>query len=224
MSSDAVHSLEALAARVGAVGTRTARYTALRDHAQQRCDHLRAEVTALGATIDRLVKVEELFRALLDLLVVNRVRVLEGVVSDGFQTIFSGLNLHFESDIGPKYGKVSIDFKIRQGGDDGIVIRGSPLGSFGGGPASVASLILRVLTLLRLKRYPFLILDEVLQAVSDEFVDPTGRFLEGLARSMGVHVLMITHKPAYLDHATRSYQAHEEAMPSGERAIRMKRL
>lgn len=175
--------------------------------------------------MEKLARVEELFRALLDVLVVNRVRVLEGVVSDGFQTIFTGQNLHFESDIGPKYGKVSIDFKIRQGGgDDGIIIRGSPLGSFGGGPASVASLILRVLTLLRLKRYPFLILDEVLQAVSDEFVDPTGRFLEGLARSMGVHVLMVTHKPAYLDHATRSYQAHEESMAGGERAIRMKRL
>jgi ABC-type Mn2+/Zn2+ transport system ATPase subunit len=83
---------------------------------------------------------------------------------------------------------------------------------------------LRVLTLLKLKRYPFIILDEVLQAVSDEFVDPTGRFLSELAKNMGVHILMITHKPAYLDHATRAYQGHEEALVAGQRALRMKRL
>jgi hypothetical protein len=224
VSSDALHSLEVLDARVNALGNKTARLTALRDRARVTCDKLVNELDTLGKEVEKLLKVEELFRALLDALVVKRIRVLEGVVTDGFQTIFTGQDLHFESDIGPKYGKVSIDFKIRQGSEGGIVIRGSPLDSFGGGPASVASLILRVLTLLRLKRYPFLVLDEVLQAVSDEFVDPTGRFLEGLARNMGVHVLMVTHKPAYLDHATRSYQAHEESMATGERAIRMKRL
>jgi DNA repair ATPase RecN len=222
--SDALHPLEALTSRVEALGTKAARLTALRDHAQAKSVQLAAEVEALGLTVEKLLKVEELFRALLDVLVVQRIKVLETVVTDGFQTIFTGQDLHFESDIGPKYGKLSIDFKIRQGSPEGIIIRGSPTDSFGGGPASVASLILRVLTLLKLKRYPFIILDEVLQAVSDEFVDPTGRFLSELAKNMGVHILMITHKPAYLDHATRAYQGHEEALVAGQRALRMKRL
>jgi DNA repair ATPase RecN len=222
--SDAVHSFETLASRVDSLGKRAARLTALRDHAHAKSVQLTAEVETLGSTVDRLLKVEELFRALLDVMVVQRIQVLEAVVTDGFQTIFSGQDLHFESDIGPKYGKISIDFKIRQGSKEGIVVRGSPTDSFGGGPASVASLILRVLTLLKLKRYPFLILDEVLQAVSDEFVEPTGRFLSELAKNMGIHILLITHKAAYLDHATQSYQCHEEALEAGQRAIRMKRL
>lgn len=224
MSSDAVLRLQALGGRVGSLGNKAARLTALRDHAQAKSVQLSAEVDSLGATVEKLLKVEELFRALLDVMVVQRMHVLEAVVTDGFQTIFSGQDLHFESDIGPKYGKISIDFKIRQGSEEGIIIRGSPTDSFGGGPASVASLILRVLTLLRLKRYPFLILDEVLQAVSDEFVEPTGRFLGELAKNMGLHILLITHKPAYLDHATQSYQCHEELLGQGQRAIRMKRL
>lgn len=223
MPSSAVHPVQAVE-RLARLGERAARVEALRDHQRDRLAAVTAEVAALGLEIEKLAKVEELFRALMDLLVVSQVRTLEAVVTDGLQTIFFDQNLHFESDIEAKYGKVSIDFQLRQGAvDDPVSIRGRPLESFGGGASSVAALILRVLTLLKLKRLPFLVLDETLLAVSDEYIEATGRFLETLSRTLNLHFLLVTHKPAYLDHSNRAYQGREEVIGE-QRALRVKQM
>jgi ABC-type lipoprotein export system ATPase subunit len=43
--------------------------------------------------------------------------------------------------------------------------------------------------------------------VSEEYVDATGQFLQRLAKSMGVDILLVTHNPSFLDHADISYRA-----------------
>lgn len=224
MSSPADHRVQAVG-RLSRLSERATRLETLRDHQQSKLDEIKTEVEGLGVEIEKLLKVEELFRALMDHLIVNQVRALEAVVTDGLQTIFFDQDLHFESDIEAKYNKVSIDFQLRQGGlDDPLSIRGKPLESFGGGASSVIALILRVLTLLKLKRLPFLVLDETLLAVSDEYVASTGKFLEALARTMNLHFLLITHKPAYLDHSNRAYQGQGEATTAGQRALRVRQI
>jgi chromosome segregation ATPase len=221
--SAAVHPIEAVT-RVTRLAARAAKLEALKEHLERERSALEADVERLGGEIEKLLKVEELFRALMDQLVVHQVRALEAVVTDGLQTIFFDQSLHFESDIEAKYGKVSIDFQLRQGAmDDPLAIRGSPLESFGGGPSSVISLILRVLTLLKLKRLPFLVLDETLLAVSDEYCVATGKFLQTLAEKMNLHFLLITHKPAYLDYSHRAYQGREETQ-GDQRALRVQKL
>ena len=88
-----------------------------------------------GGDLD--TKVGELFRLLMDLLVVKQVRSVENVVTEGLRTIFHDLELAFEADVGPKYGKVSVEFFIRQGAkDDPLSHRGRPLEAFGGGPST----------------------------------------------------------------------------------------
>lgn len=223
MSSDALHPLEAVG-RATRLAERATKLEALRDHLQHERTTLEGEVVRLGSDIEKLLKVEELFRALMDQLVVHQVRALEAVVTDGLQTIFFDQALHFESDIEAKYGKVSIDFQLRQGAvGDPLTIRGRPLESFGGGPSSVIALILRVLTLLKLKRLPFLVLDETLLAVSDEYCAATGKFLQALSETMHLHFLLITHKPAYLDYSHLAYQGREE-MQGDQRVLRVKKL
>lgn len=93
--------------------------------------------------------------------------------------------------------------------------------SFGGGPASIASLILRILTVMRLKLWPLLLLDETLAAVSADYVDQTGLFLERLTQKMGVDVLLVTHKPAFLDHANVTYQCAEVMGEDGARHLKL---
>lgn len=210
--------------RLEALGRRAARTEVLRDRLEAERAEKRAEVEQLTSSIEKLVKVEELFRVLMDQLVVKQVRALEAVVTDGLQTIFFDQDLHFESDIETKYNKVSIDFQIREGGaDDPLTVRGRPLDTFGGGTSSVAALILRVLTVLKLKRLPFLILDEALLAVSDEYIAPTGKFLKALAESMDLHFLLITHKSAYCDHSDRAYQGVQELV-GDQRTLRVKQV
>lgn len=223
MSSPEVHPVQAIE-RLDRLRERASKAEALRDDLKSRLEQTSAEVKGLTSEIEKLVKVEELFRALMDRLVVDQVRTLETVVTDGLQTIFFDQNLHFESDIEPKYNKVSIEFHLRQGGkEDPMTIRGRPLESFGGGASSVVALILRVLTLLKLKRLPFLVLDETLLAVSDEYIAATGQFLKVLAKSMNLHFLLVTHKTAYCDHADLAYQGREDVVGE-QRALRVKEM
>jgi len=189
-------------------------------------DELRStegEVEQLTTRVTALNKVGELFRALMDKLVDQQVRAVESVVTEGLKTIFFDQDLSFEAEVGPKYNKIAVDFYIRQGAkEDPIAIRGRPLDSFGGGPSSISSLVLRVLTLLRLKRQPILALDESLGAVSEEYVDHTGRFLRQMAEDLNIDVLLVTHKTSFTEHATRAYRCQEVVEEDGSRKLSLK--
>ena len=200
-----------------------ARLQALRDERAADVEAKTAEIAALSNRIELLAKVGELLRVLLDRLVTERVRSLEGLVTEGLKTIFHDQSLVFEAEIGQSRNKIAIDFYIRQGTEQSSV-RGHPLDSFGGGPASIASLILRFLLLLRLKRFPFFLLDETLAAVSDEYVDAAGRFLQRLAQLTKVDILLVTHKHALLDHADHAYQGSEDVADDGSWSLGIRRL
>lgn len=210
MSGDEVHAVDELRQRVRAVSDTAVRLTTLRDRLQDEQVAKQKEVEELSARVELLTKVSELFRVLMDVMVVKQVRAIEGVVTEGLQSIFHDLDLRFESEVDQRYGKIAIDFFVRQGDKDNpLSHRGKPLEAFGGGPSSVASLILRLLTVLRLKLWPVLILDEALGAVSDEYTEQTGQFLRSLAGKMGVDVLLVTHKQAFLEHANQAYRCAE---------------
>lgn len=171
---------------------------------------LQCDLEDLRDTSSDLAKVSELFQLLLDQLVNQQVKSVQDVVTDGLRAIFHDQELAFEAVVSSKHNRAWVDFFIRRGaeGDPGSH-RGKPLEGFGGGPASVASLILRVIVLLKLKRYPLIMLDESLGAVSEEYVDRTGQFLRTLCDKAGIDILLVTHKPSFLDHSTRSYKCFE---------------
>jgi ABC-type bacteriocin/lantibiotic exporter with double-glycine peptidase domain len=69
-----------------------------------------------------------------------------------------------------------------------------------------------------------LFLDETLSAVSDEYIDLTGRFLKRLAASAIIDVLLVTHKQGYLDNADLAYRGHEQIIEDGSRHLVLKQL
>jgi chromosome segregation ATPase len=174
-------------------------------------DHERAvqEVEELNAVIEKLSKTSELLRALMDKLVFDQVKAIESVVTEGLKSIFFDQDLSFEAVVGTSRGKIAIDLLIRRTRQE-VDIVGPPLETFGGGIVNIASLTLRLLALMRLKKFPILLLDETLSAVSDEYVDQTGQFLGKLSETTGIPILLITHKQSFLDHAKTSYQAFED--------------
>ncbi len=220
MQGDTLRSGQRL--RLRAIAESAAGLQALRDQVQRDLDLRCREVDELTSRLDKLAKVGELFRALLDRLVLDHVRSIEGVVSEGLRTIFVDQDLSFEAEISQRYNKIAIDFVIRQD-NERLPIRGHPLESFGGGPASLASLILRILALIRLKRWPLLALDETLLAVSEEYVDRTGLFLQKLANSTGLSILLVTHKTSFLDHANVGYRGTEVVSDTGIRHLTLQR-
>lgn len=223
MPRDSLYAVNGLAARTLELSRHALRLQVARDALVTEVAEKKAEVEKLSESAEKLTKVGELLRVLMDKLVLDQVHGIESVITEGLRTIFVDQDLAFEADIGTKYNKVAIEFFIKQGKDD-AAIRGPPLESFGGGPASVASLILRLLALMRLKKWPVLLLDETLAAVSDEYTDQAGQFLRKLAETSGIDLLIITHKQSYLDHASTAYHGSEEAQTDGTRSLGLRRI
>lgn len=201
MPSHTVHAFEGLKSDLKALQTKAARLQSTRD---QLLDDLRAkreEVLLLASRQEILTKVLELYRLLMDKMVSGQVKVIESLVSEGLRSIFYDQDLSFGLELGQKANKISAEPYLQNG-----AIIGDPLDSFGGGPASVVSLILRVMVLLRLKRNKMLFLDESLAAVSDDYIETTGQFLRKLSESSNLPILLVTHKQSYLDHVTCGYQ------------------
>jgi chromosome segregation ATPase len=207
---DTVHAQQGLnwRRRVQTLNRSAARVQAIRDQISGDLEAKHQEVVTLSGQVERLTKVGELLRVLMDKLVTDQVKTIEGIVTEGLRAIFFDQDLKFEADVSQKYNKVAIDFFLRQG-DESMAVRGPPLESFGGGPSSIASLVLRLLALLRLKRAPVLLLDETLAAVSDDYLDAAGQFLKKLAATTKIDILLVTHKQALLDHADLAYQGHD---------------
>lgn len=225
MSGDSLHALEGMSTRLTTLSDRASQLKTLRNRVLSELCSKEAEIRLLSVRVDLCTKVSELFRVLMDLLVTEQVRSVESVVSEGLRTIFHDLDLNFEAEVSPKYNKIAVDFYMRRGlADDPTSHRGSPLESFGGGPASIADLILRMLTVFRLKRWPLLILDEALAAVSDEYVEGTAIFLQSLAKKMGVDILLVTHKAAYLEHADGAYRCFEVGESDGTTHLDVKAI
>ena len=214
-----------MTSRVKALGQAAARLGAIRDQAVSDLESVTQEVETLTARLEVLAQVAELFRALMDKLVLSYVQSIESVVTEGLRTIFQDQELSFEAEVTTKRNKINIDFFISQpGGVDGnIPIRGKPLENFGGGPTSVASFVLRVLALLRLNRYPLVLMDESFDAVSEDYISQTGQFLKLFAERTGINVLLVTHKTAFTEHATRAYQGGEKVI-DGCRQLNLQRL
>ena len=226
MSSDSLRTRNGLTdwrRRVQALNDTTTRLQITRDRIAEELAARQLEVEALSLRIEKVTKAGELLHALMDKLVLDQVRTIEGVVTEGLHAIFPDLALAFEAEVGTKYNKIAIDFFLKQGTDD-TAIRGAPMESFGGGPTSVSSLILRLLALLRLKRFPFLLLDETLAAVSDEYVDEAGQFLRKLAASTGIDILFVTHKAAFLEHAAHAFLGFEDTDDDGTWSLGLRRI
>ncbi len=219
-----VHDLSDWRTRVQVLNRNAARLQAVRDQIASDLEAKKREVEGLTSLIERLSLVGELLRALMDKLVLDQVKTIEGIVTEAVKNIFTDQQLVFEAEVSQKYNKVAIDFFFRQG-QDSFVIRGHPLESFGGGPATIASIVLRLLTILRLKRTPVLFLDETLGAINgEEYIETAGQFLTKLAAQTGIDILYVSQKQGFVDHANVAYQAVSETHEGGSWTLGLKRL
>jgi len=226
MSGDSVHAQQGLtrSQRVRNLRDQLTSVKAVRDQVAEDLSDKEREVEALAVRQEVLSKVSELYRVLMDRMVMSQVKVIEQIVTEGLRTIFFDEDLSFRAELSSKYNRVSADFFICQGDPEQGGIKGSPLDSFGGGPASITSLILRILTLLRLKKQKLLLLDETLAAVSDDYIEMTGQFLKKMSESMSLPILMVTHKAAFLDHSTTAYQGDSRISTTSKRHFTVKKI
>lgn len=225
MQGDAVHILDELKweERVQALAKGAIQLQTLKVEAERNLSKTQEEIERLSDSVEKLTKAGELLRVLMDKLVLDQVQAIEKVVTEGLRAIYTDQALNFEASVGTFRNKVAIDLMIRRE-QNGIEIVGPLLETTGGGISSVASLTLRLLTLMRLSRFPLLILDETLSAVSDDYIDATGQFLAKLSETSKIPILLVTHKQSFLDHANRAYQGVEDTSSDDFWCMRLKRI
>lgn len=209
--------------RVQALQNAAIRLQTQRDDARRNLESTKAKIEKLSSDLELYLKAGELLRALMDKLALDYVKVIESVVSEGLRSIFVDQDLAFIAEVGHFRNKVSIELLVRRE-RNGVEVVGPPLESTGGGVSSIASLTLRLLALMRLKKFPLLLLDETLSAVSDDYVDATGQFLGKLAETTGIPILLVTHKQSFLEHAKNAYQGHEETLVDGSLGMSLTKM
>lgn len=188
---------------VRSVSHRLALVAGLREEASRQL----ADVSSERERAEREAQLyAEALSVLLDLEHVWRERfeeVLEDTVTDGLQSVFGeDLRLSVDTSTERKASVTDLTLKTGHGPVDPAMD--------GGSLVQVMSLLLRVL-FIRLSYpplRPLLVLDETLNAVSEEYQPAVASLLKALSESMGVQVLFVTHNKIFTDYADAVYSVN----------------
>ena len=177
-----------------------------RDSVVRRLSGVKAEVRTLEEDEELLDLVANLFRTLIDREVTDNVQAVERLLTEGLQTVFEDIDLQVKASVEVQRGKVSVDLLTVRTQPDGTVTEGGATDAYGGSVATVQSVLLRVIVMLRRGMRPLILLDESLGAVADHYVPNVGRFLSVLCERMGMDVLVVTHNPTLVEAADKAYR------------------
>lgn len=193
---------------------------ALRDNLDSRIEDLLSEIQKLDGVVLIQDQTSELFRQLIDKEIVDGVKAVESLLSEGLTAVFDDQDLSISSEINVSRGKVSVDLITTHKNDDGLEISGVTNESFGGAVATVQSVLMRVIVMLRRGLRPVLLLDESLPAFDENYVVNMGKFLSLICKRLGMDILLVTHNPALVecsDHAYRISKVNGKAVFNKEK-------
>lgn len=178
----------------------------LRDGVASRLKAVVDDINHLENEEALLDLVAELLRNLIDQEVTVGVQAVEKLQSEGLQTVFDDQDLNVKANVDVQRGKVSVDLVTVQKYPGGMEVEGLSNDAFGGAVATVQSILLRVIIILRRGLRPMLLLDESLPAFDGNYVSNMGRFLSILCSRLGLDILLVTHNPALVEAADHAYR------------------
>lgn len=175
-----------------------------RDALNRQILQTRDRIAVLQQEVDVLGYVSGLFRHLIDSEIVQAVKSVAALQTDGLQEIFFDQDISVVPEITETRGKIAVRFLIRHTSGKKVV-EGDSLDSFGGSILTIQSILLRITVLFRRGLRPLLLLDETLSAVADRYVDRAIKFLSSLSDSLGLDILLVTHDDAIVSMAHHAY-------------------
>lgn len=163
---------------------------------------LQGQVTRLDAEIILLSHVSAALDTLIARVAQDSIGGVEQLVTYGLRSVFDDLSIAFKLQIENKRGVQWAEPVLCERGVEAPI-----LDAFGGGPAAVVGFLLRLLVCRRLGLAPLVVLDEPFPFVSEQYREGVAKLLRELADAAGVTLIVVTHEPAYLQHATFAYEA-----------------
>ena len=183
-------------------------------------DVLRSQIASGEAEVERLrydadldQKSSEVFKTWLEDLLKSNVDSISELATSGLRFVIQDQELTFRIHQEPKYNRLSMSFIIEEDG-----VEGDPMSSFGGGAVVIASFILRLAVMARMRMGNLLLLDESMFALANKYVPAAAEFMKQLAERMGINILMVTHNDEFMDNAHVAYDAVSVSPPGGGRS------
>lgn len=155
--------------------------------------------------VDLYQRSSEIFKNWLEDSVRENIDSMAELATSGLQHVIYDQNLTFKVHQESKYNRIAMKFILN---DDGV--EGDPLNSFGGGPAVLISLILRLAVMARLQMGKLLILDESMASLANHYVPNAADFMRQLAEETGINILMVTHNNEFTQRAHLAYEGTKD--------------
>lgn len=191
----------------------------IRKQIQKESDSLEKEIDRLNSEIKILDKVVELFKHLLDELIVDNVKKVDSLVTYGLRVAFPDQNLEFKAKVKPGKGKIGVEFETTK---DGKII-GDPIETFGGSIVVVESFLLRLIVIIKLALRRVLVLDESFDAVDPEYSSNVSKLLQEMCEKLGFDLLLVTHNRTTLpEFAHHVYKAVVDEEADCTKVIKIK--
>ena len=177
-----------------------------RQSALDRVTKSKTEITRLEGEEEVADLSANVIRTLIDDEVTLSVRAVESLLTDGLRAVFEDQDLRVRADVDVQRGKVSVDLVTVQRQADGTETEALSRDAYGGAVTTVQSVLLRVIVMMRRGLRPVLFLDESLPAFDANYVTNMGSFLRSLCARLDMDILLVSHNPAKVEAADRSYR------------------
>jgi DNA repair exonuclease SbcCD ATPase subunit len=139
------------------------------------------------------------------------IETLKDLLSNGLQTIFNDRQYSVHIEISDRGNNKTAEFYLRETRPDGTVTTALLKDSVGGGIQTMISLLLRIYFIVMTGGRRFLVFDEALSQLSDQYVDPLFKFLRSVVDDLGFDILFVTHDPRFTPYADKVFRVKDGA-------------
>ena len=153
---------------------------------------LEAKLMEAKANQALLDKVKAVLSHLLESTSHKDLKGMDSLVTYGLNTVYPEKNLSFQTEIIDTGKKISVEMStLRSGAKASKDQHGSV--------SVLESLIIRILSILKMNGARFLIADEPFAAIGADHINNVGTLLEELSKKLNMDILLVTHNPGVSD-------------------------
>lgn len=158
------------------------------------------EVQTLAEDIYLLDRVDQALLAISTKVLGKTLGTTDALVSAGLKLVFDDMNLKFSTKLDKLRGKTAVKFEVDHDGKQFPLLE-----SYGGGVLAIVGVLLRVTTIMALGCRRFLILDETLAHLSEQYIGNASKLLNKICEDLGFTVIMVTHASEFATYANVHY-------------------
>ena len=171
-------------------------------------DTLTTELDTMSKEYEAHQQASAFLKELIRVVSTENIYKVEHLVNSALHQIFPTRALSFRINSSIKRNLTEYEFQLIRDND---LEKAGSMESNGGGVWSLIAFVLQVTFNCLAKRFPLIVLDESLVAISSDYIAGTSQLIRELAEQFGLTVLLVTHQAQFVEGATSSYLAKPRA-------------